>query len=145
MAAAGGVAGSGVGVVTTAHTTKTVLRNKVLVVGDAAVGKSALIQFFTSGGSDRPKNYLMVCASFQAASLTVLSSVLEICCCFCVIMHAVLCGVLFAQTTVPDFHVRMIQQGDSSVWVELFLIDQPGQNIFNQREYGTKHVRIVWL
>jgi len=38
-----------------------IVRHKVLVVGDAAVGKSALTQMFYSGGKLFPKQYNMTC------------------------------------------------------------------------------------
>ena len=41
------------------HKSLTVLRCKLVVVGDACVGKTALAQVFSSGGSTYPKNYLM--------------------------------------------------------------------------------------
>lgn len=47
----------------TTHKTMTVLRCKVVLVGDACVGKSALTQVFSSGGSTYPKNYLMTIGS----------------------------------------------------------------------------------
>ena len=37
-----------------------VLRAKCVVVGDATVGKSALVQNFVSDGAKFPKSYLMV-------------------------------------------------------------------------------------
>lgn len=36
------------------------LRAKVVVVGEACVGKTAVVQMFKSGGHDYPKNYIMV-------------------------------------------------------------------------------------
>jgi GTPase SAR1 family protein len=42
------------------HRTKLVLRSKVLVVGDACVGKSAVTQLFSTNGSTYPKAYMMV-------------------------------------------------------------------------------------
>jgi transport family protein 27 len=41
------------------HKPITILRCKLVIVGDACVGKSALTQVFSSGGSTYPKNYLM--------------------------------------------------------------------------------------
>jgi transport family protein 27 len=41
------------------HVSLTVLRCKLVIVGDPWVGKSALTQVFSSGGSTYPKNYLM--------------------------------------------------------------------------------------
>ena len=43
----------------TAHKSQLVVRQKVAVVGDAAVGKTALISMFHSGGQSFPKNYVM--------------------------------------------------------------------------------------
>ena len=41
------------------HRTRLILREKVVVVGDAAVGKTALIRNLASGGRDFPKDYVM--------------------------------------------------------------------------------------
>lgn len=41
------------------HRTLTILRCKIVVVGDACVGKTALTQVFVSGGATYPKNYMM--------------------------------------------------------------------------------------
>jgi transport family protein 27 len=43
----------------TTHQSTVILRCKVVIVGDACIGKSALTQVFTSGGSTYPKSYLM--------------------------------------------------------------------------------------
>ena len=42
-----------------AHKPLLVLRCKLVILGDACVGKTALTQVFQSGGSTYPKNYLM--------------------------------------------------------------------------------------
>lgn len=42
------------------HKPLVILRCKVILIGDACVGKSALVQVFESGGANYPKNYLMV-------------------------------------------------------------------------------------
>ena len=44
----------------TTHKQLNVLRCKLVIVGDATVGKTALAQVFQSGGSTYPKNYMMV-------------------------------------------------------------------------------------
>ena len=41
------------------HQSLTMLRCKLVIVGDPWVGKTALTQVFSSGGSTYPKNYLM--------------------------------------------------------------------------------------
>ena len=41
------------------HTQLVILRCKLVIVGDACVGKTAITQVFHSGGSIYPKNYLM--------------------------------------------------------------------------------------
>jgi hypothetical protein len=46
------------------HARMVVLRGKCVVVGDPAVGKSALSQVFHSDGSHFPKTYNMVCLFF---------------------------------------------------------------------------------
>uniref|UniRef100_K3WSL6 Uncharacterized protein n=1 Tax=Globisporangium ultimum (strain ATCC 200006 / CBS 805.95 / DAOM BR144) TaxID=431595 RepID=K3WSL6_GLOUD len=43
----------------TTHKSTTVLRCKVAVVGDATVGKTALLQVLKSSGHEYPKNYVM--------------------------------------------------------------------------------------
>ena len=42
-----------------AHKPQLILRCKLVILGDACVGKTALTQVFQSGGSTYPKNYLM--------------------------------------------------------------------------------------
>jgi GTPase SAR1 family protein len=42
------------------HKPLLLLRAKVVVVGDACVGKTAITQMFNSGGHNYPKNYIMV-------------------------------------------------------------------------------------
>lgn len=42
------------------HKTMVLLRCKIVLVGDSCVGKSAATQVFLSGGTDFPKNYMMV-------------------------------------------------------------------------------------
>lgn len=44
----------------TSHKPLVILRCKVVVVGDACVGKTALTQVFNTGGSSYPKSYMMV-------------------------------------------------------------------------------------
>lgn len=51
---------SGVRSMQTSHKTTLMLRAKVVVVGDACVGKTSVVQMFKSGGHDYPKNYIMV-------------------------------------------------------------------------------------
>eukprot|EP01035_Chromulina_nebulosa_P016993 gene16993-22490_t len=41
------------------HKSLTVLRCKLVIIGDACVGKSSLLQVFQSGGTTYPKNYMM--------------------------------------------------------------------------------------
>jgi transport family protein 27 len=41
------------------HKQLVILRCKLVIVGDACVGKTAITQVFQSGGSTYPKNYLM--------------------------------------------------------------------------------------
>mmetsp|Transcript_51710 Transcript_51710/g.155191 ORF Transcript_51710/g.155191 Transcript_51710/m.155191 type:complete len:242 (-) Transcript_51710:26-751(-) len=43
----------------TSHVPKLVLREKVVIVGDASAGKTSLSRMFSSGGQDFPKNYVM--------------------------------------------------------------------------------------
>lgn len=51
---------SGLRKMDTTHKTVLMLRAKVVVVGDACVGKTAVTQMLKSGGHDYPKNYIMV-------------------------------------------------------------------------------------
>ncbi|CAN0139201.1 unnamed protein product [Hapterophycus canaliculatus] len=50
---------SGIRSMQTTHRTTLMLRAKVVVVGDACVGKTSVVQMFKSGGHDYPKNYIM--------------------------------------------------------------------------------------
>ncbi|KAF4321575.1 hypothetical protein BBO99_00004616 [Phytophthora kernoviae] len=50
---------SGLRSMETTHKSTTVLRCKVAVVGDATVGKTALLQVLKSNGHEYPKNYVM--------------------------------------------------------------------------------------
>ena len=43
----------------TVHKSQLVVRQKVAVIGDAGVGKTALVSMFHSGGQSFPKNYVM--------------------------------------------------------------------------------------
>jgi intraflagellar transport protein 27 len=52
-------AGKALASMLTLHKNILVLRQKVIVVGDYAVGKTALVQMFSSGGHTFPKNYVM--------------------------------------------------------------------------------------
>eukprot|EP01041_Mallomonas_annulata_P008888 gene8888-18401_t len=45
------------------HKPIVVLRCKLVVVGDAAVGKTSLTQVFQTGGKSYPKNYMMTCGA----------------------------------------------------------------------------------
>ena len=49
----------------TSHETILMLRAKIVVVGDAYVGKTAVVQMLKSGGHDYPKNYIMVSLSVE--------------------------------------------------------------------------------
>lgn len=51
---------SGLRSMESSHKSIVILRCKVVLVGDACVGKTALTQSFVSGGTTYPKNYLMV-------------------------------------------------------------------------------------
>ena len=50
---------SGLRSMKSSHVPLVVLRCKVVIVGDASVGKTALAQVFHSGGPTFPKNYMM--------------------------------------------------------------------------------------
>lgn len=60
MAANNSIGASGIRSMESNHKQLVVLRCKLVIVGEAAVGKTALTQVFTSGGPTFPKNYLMV-------------------------------------------------------------------------------------
>lgn len=57
MSSSSGV--SGVRSMAPAHRAVSILRCKVVLVGEACVGKTALTQVFSSGGAVFPKSYLM--------------------------------------------------------------------------------------
>lgn len=101
------------------------LRCKVAVVGDATVGKTALLQVLKSTGHDYPKNYVMVSDAAWLHGRPVR------------VTHKA-CG---GQTSGVDLCIKSIPIPDSNVVVELYLFDCAGQSIFNQREFGTVHVR----
>ncbi|OQR94273.1 hypothetical protein ACHHYP_01573 [Achlya hypogyna] len=92
---------SGLRSMETTHKSTVVLRCKAVVVGDAGVGKTALLQTLKSNGHDYPKNYVM--------------------------------------TSAPELVVKSIPIVDTNSIVELYLLDCPGQSIFNQREFGSMH------
>ncbi|CAM9175192.1 unnamed protein product [Ascophyllum nodosum] len=50
---------SGIRSMETSHKTILMLRAKIAIVGDACVGKTAVVQMLKSGGHDYPKNYIM--------------------------------------------------------------------------------------
>ncbi len=60
MMASASTSTSGIRSMESNHKQLVVLRCKLVIVGEAAVGKTALTQVFTSGGPTFPKNYLMV-------------------------------------------------------------------------------------
>lgn len=62
-----------------AHKSLLVLRCKVVVVGDAHVGKSALISMFHSGGSQFPKQYVMTSwVDFRVKQVTLGTTIVEL-------------------------------------------------------------------
>ncbi|KDO23373.1 hypothetical protein SPRG_11465 [Saprolegnia parasitica CBS 223.65] len=92
---------SGLRSMETTHTSTVVLRCKAVVVGDAGIGKTALLQTLKSSGHDYPKNYIM--------------------------------------TSSPELIVKSLPIPETNAIVELYLLDCPGQSIFNQREFGSMH------
>jgi len=55
------------------------VRSKVVVVGDPAVGKTALVQMFSSAGQRFPKQYMMTCgAELCVKSVTVPSNEVQV-------------------------------------------------------------------
>jgi transport family protein 27 len=55
------------------------VRSKVVVVGDPAVGKTSLVQMFSSAGQRFPKQYMMTCgAELCVKSVTVPSSEVQV-------------------------------------------------------------------
>uniref|UniRef100_A0A7S3M1Q0 Uncharacterized protein n=1 Tax=Spumella elongata TaxID=89044 RepID=A0A7S3M1Q0_9STRA len=63
---------SGLRSMETSHKTMVILRCKLILVGDACVGKTALTQSFVSGGTTYPKNYLMtIGAEFNVKQVTI--------------------------------------------------------------------------
>jgi GTPase SAR1 family protein len=49
------------------------LRRKIVVIGDPAVGKSALVHMFASSGTRFPKQYNMTCGVELAHKITLVS------------------------------------------------------------------------
>ncbi|OQS06746.1 sporangia induced hypothetical protein [Thraustotheca clavata] len=92
---------SGLRSMETTHKSTLVLRCKAVVVGDAGVGKTALLQTLKTNGHEYPKNYIM--------------------------------------TSSPELVVKSFPIPDTNVIVELYMLDCPGQSIFNQREFGSIH------
>lgn len=64
----------------TSHKTILMLRAKIVVVGDACVGKTAVVQMLKSGGHDYPKNYIMVSFEEETTMLRERWDVLALCC-----------------------------------------------------------------
>ncbi len=102
---------------------KVVLRCKLCMVGDAAVGKTALTEVYTKGGSKFPKNYSMVrvlCAPADGAGRRTDT-------CWSV------------QTADPTFTVHVVDIPDTNMRVELCIFDVPGD--LYCRESSLKLVR----
>ena len=90
------------------------LRCKVLVLGNATVGKSSLIQMFHSDGKLFPKSYLMV--------------------------RSKLLYVAHLKTVGVEFCVKSVCiPNRDNVAVELYIFDLSGQEIY--RDLVKKHVR----
>ncbi|KAH8097782.1 GTPase [Aureococcus anophagefferens] len=106
----------------TTHRTILMLRCKVVVVGDATVGKSALISMFHSGGA---------CARARRARETVRRP------------RSAAAGTSYPKqyvmTSWVDFRVKQVNIPDTSTAVELYLFDCAGQSIFNQIEANNVH------
>lgn len=64
----------------TSHKTILMLRAKIVVVGDACVGKTAVVQMLKSGGHDYPKNYIMVSFEEENVMLRERCDILALCC-----------------------------------------------------------------
>lgn len=63
----------------TSHKTILMLRAKIVVVGDACVGKTAVVQMLKSGGHDYPKNYIMASFEEENAMLRERCDTLDVC------------------------------------------------------------------
>ena len=100
---------------------KVVLRCKLCMVGDAAVGKTALTEVYTKGGSKFPKNYSMVGVVPPVKGATRSHSVLSL------------------QTGDPTFTVHVVDIEDTNMRVELCIFDVPGD--LYCRESSLKLVR----
>ena len=100
----------------TTHRTILMLRCKVVVVGDATVGKSALISMFHSGGA---------CARARRARETVWKPRSA---------AGTSYPKQYVMTSWVDFRVKQVNIPDTSTAVELYLFDCAGQSIFNQIE-----------
>ena len=117
------------------HKQQLVLRAKVVVVGDACVGKTAISQMFNSGGHNYPKNYIMVRydhseldtdtkASHRQERIAEYARHLTLSA-----MHVLL---PLMQTIGVDFTVKQVSIPDTNCAVELYLFDCAGQGIFNK-------------
>ena len=105
----------------TTHRTILMLRCKVVVVGDATVGKSALISMFHSGGA---------CARARRARETVWRPRSA---------AGTSYPKQYVMTSWVDFRVKQVNIPDTSTAVELYLFDCAGQSIFNQIEANNVH------
>lgn len=129
------------------------LRTRVLLAGDAAVGKTALAKMFASGSTDYPRNYVMV-RGFIPQRVDAASERLLV----CIVNSGSSADFvpLPLQTTGIELSSRSIKApsldgaaeeaaaGSSirtATHVEFQIIDTPGSTIFNQREAGMKIVR----
>jgi len=108
-----------------AHRPTVILRCKLVVLGDACVGKTALTQVFHSGGSTYPKNYLMTTGA-------------EFCVKQVVIPHSNTVGNIKRYYVFCQWLMLSILHGFTTV--ELYIHDCAGQSIFNQVEMNAKYV-----
>ena len=114
---------------------KVVLRCKLCMVGDAGVGKTALTEVFTKGGSKFPKNYSMVrarsaaCPSPSCARPSPAHT------------QANAQQTATPQTADPTFTVHIVDIPDTNMRVELCVFDVPGGGLY--RESSLKLVRTM--
>ncbi len=98
--------------------------------GEATVGKSALISMFTSKGSKFPKDYLMVSLRGRVFEASMWRGAA---CCVSLAPSRPLCHVRSLQTSGVEVVVAPVTIPDTTVSVELFLLDTAGSDLYKEQ------------